>query len=171
MTDPAGITRRGAEQSAPRSRSGLSAADSHGVARSRAHVVSSHAREEAVLALHRQPPDSRRQLERRFAFAERRTHDLFATGARRAVERRTKARTRLGASLRGIGRIGTELCSQRSGATPGAVARLTSSRRDGEARHVRVVALAVLKGAAIASREASRFPVERVTCPLKCQVQ
>lgn len=171
MTDPAGITQRGAEQSAPRSRSGMSGFDSHGVSRFRTQIVSSHTSEQAVLGLHCQPPGAGRQLERRLAVPKGSTHDLPATGARGAVEDRTKALARLGGSLSGIGRVGAQLGAKRGDAATGAVACLTSAGRDGDARDVRIVPFPVLGAAAITAGEGSRLPIERVACALKCGVE
>ncbi len=171
MTDPAGITQRGAEQSAPRSRSGLSGADLHRVSRSRAHLVSSHAREQSFASLDRQPPDARRQLERRLAIAKRAANDLLSGGARCAVEGGAKARARVGSSLRRVGRVGAQLRAERGGVAPSAIARLTSTGCHSDARHVRVVSLPVLHAAAIAAGEASRLPVKRVACLLKSRVE
>jgi hypothetical protein len=171
MTDPAGITQRGAEQSAPRSRSGLSASDSQGVSRFRTQIVSSHPSEQTVLALYRQPPGAGRQLERRLAVAKGSAQDLPPIGAPSAVEGRSEARARLGVSLRRIGRVGAQLRAKRGDAPAGAVACLTSAGRDGDARHVRIVPFPVLRAAAIAAGEAPRLPIERVACSLKCGVE
>lgn len=171
MTDPAGITQRGAEQSAPRSRSGLSSSESHGVSRFHTQMVPSHTSEQTVLALHRQPPGTGRQLERRLAVAKGSTHDPPATGARRAVETRTKARARVGVSRRRVGGVGAQVRAKRDNAAAGPVARLTSAGGDGDARDVRVVPLPVLSAVAIAAGEVSRLPIERVACSLKCGVE
>ena len=130
--------------------------------------MSAHTNEQTVLALHRQPPDTGRQLERRLAVAKGTTQDPAATGARSAVEGRTKARARLGVSRREVGRVGTQLRAKRDNAAARPVACHTSAGRDGDARDVRVVPFSVLSAAAIAAGEASRLPIERVACSLKC---
>ncbi len=160
MTDPAGIAERGAERSAPRSRSGPSAADVNGVARSGANLVSSDVAEETVIGLDREPPDSRRQLERCLTVANRFPHDPRAIGAGRAVERGSEALSWIGVPPCEIWRIRAKLRAKGGGTTTGAIASLTSASRDGDARHVRVVTLSVLDRVSVASHEAPSLPVQ-----------
>ena len=171
MTDLAGITQRGAEQSAPRSRCGLSAPEVHGVTRLRAHVVPTYGDQPSVLALDGEPPGAWRQLERGQIGPELGAHDRFAARASSAVERRAEARRRVGVPRPGIGRIGPQLCAQGSCAATSAVACLTSARGGRHARHVRVVPLAVLGRATIPAGEAAGFAVERVARAAKCGVE
>ena len=171
MIDPAGITQRGAEQSAPRSRSGLSTVESHGVSRLRQHLVASHAREQSPLAFERQPPGAWWQVERRMGLAELRAHNGFTAGACGAVERLAKTRSGVGVPPCGVGGIGAQLRAESGGATARPVARLTSARRDSHPRHVGVVSPGVFRRATIASREALRVAVERIASAPKCGVE
>ncbi len=171
MTDPAGITQRGAEQSAPRSRWGLSAAESHGVSRLGTYVMSSHVAEQPVFALYGQPPRARRQLECRATVAKLGPHNGFAAGARRAVEAGAKRPSWLGVPPREIGSIRAQLRAQRCRAAPSTVACLTSTGRCSDPRHMGIVSLGVFDGATITASEASRLAVEGIACAPKCGVQ
>ena len=171
MTDPAGITQRGAEQSAPRSRCGLSAPEVHGVSRLRAHVVATDGDQPSVLAFDGEPPGAWRQLERGQIGPKLGAYNRFAARASSAVERRAEARRRLGIPRPRIGRIGAQLCTQRSSAATSTVACLTSASSGSNARHVGVVPLAVLGRATIPAGEASGLPVERIARAGKCGVE
>ncbi len=171
MIDPAGITQRGAEQSAPRSRSGLSTLESDGVARPGPHLVALHACEQSLVAFERQPPGARWKVERRVGLAELGAHDGFAAGACGAVEGGAKARSGVGVPLCGVGGVGAQLRAERGGAAARPVPRLTSAPRDSHPRHVGIVSAGVFHRATISASENTRLAVERIAHALKCGVQ
>lgn len=103
--------------------------------------------------------------------AELSTNDGLSGGARGAVERTAKTRRRLDVALRWIGSVGAELRAKGRDAPASAIACLTSAGCDGDARHVRVILPGVFDRAPIAAGEASRVPIEGVTCAPKCGVE
>ena len=171
MTDPTGIMERGAEQSAPRSRWERSASDANRVAGSRSHLVTSNGIEKTVVALHRQPPDTGLDVDRRATVSQRRTQDLAPVRPGRAVERRAHPYDGARAGLGRIGGIRAELRAKRGRSATRAIACLTSSSGDRHARHVAVEASAVVDGAAIRACQRASVMVERVAGASKSGVE
>ena len=172
MIDPAGIMeQRGAERSAPRSRSRPSTSDANRVARSRPRLMTSDAAKAAVVTLHREPPDAGLDLDRRTAVAQRGAHDRLAAGARGAVEGRTQTDRGVGMAIGGIGGIHAKLSAERGRSAARTVTCLTSPGRDADTHHVLVEAAPVLLGPAIRTRERPSLAVERVARAPKCGIE
>lgn len=171
MIDLAGITQRGAERSAPRSRSGGSAANSKRVSRSWAHLVATHATEEAPFSLHRNPPDARPEVELRLAIAEDRALDLLSPSACCAIESGTQPPDRAGSRPSRLGCLIAQLGAQ-GGSTPtGAIARATSARGERNATHERVVLSRVGRRPSVRRCQSAGIPVEHVTLVLERTIQ
>ena len=171
MIDPAGITQRGAERSAPRSRSGPSASDSYGIARPEARLVATHATEEAVGKLHGNPPHARREVEPRTAIAKRDALDLPSSRPRRAVECGAQGYDAIDRTARGIRRMSAELSAQRGRAATRAVACLTSAHGDRDAAHEDFVVADVLACASVGLRQCPGVSVEHFACTLEVDIQ
>jgi hypothetical protein len=171
MIDPAGITQRGAERSAPRSRSGPSGTDSHGIAPAAAHLVTTCATEKAAVVLHGDPPHAGHKVERRLTIAKHDTLDLLSSRSRCAVERGLQWKDRMGVAARRVGRMSTELCAQRGRASSRAIACLTSARGARDTAHEGVVVAGVRRCPPVGTGELSGVPVERVTLDLERAIQ
>lgn len=171
MKDPAGITRRGAEQSAPRSRSGRSAANSKRVSRSWAHLVATHATEEAAFSLHGNPPDARPEVELRPAIAEDRALDLLSPSACCAIESGTQPPDRAGSRPSRLGCLITQLGAQGRSTPTGAIARPTSASGEGNATHEGVVLSRVDRRPSVGRCQSPGIPVEYVTLVLERTIQ
>jgi hypothetical protein len=161
MTDPAGITQRGAEQSAPRSRSGLSAAQSYRVAGLRARIVPKYVTQSPVFTFYGKPPGARRELEGGQVVAKLGTYDRPATRARSAIECSAEGSRWIGSTLPRIRRsLGAQLSAHHGRAATSTVACLTSASSRSDACHVGVVSLAVFRGPTVSAGEASCLTVE-----------
>ena len=171
MTDPAGITQRGAERSAPRFRWAPSASDPYRVACASTCLVAAGAAQKPAIVLHSDPPDSGREVERRAAIVERRTLHVLPARSRRTVERSMKAGWRLGMTASEVGRMAAELGSQRRRAPTCSVARLTSARGGCHASQERVVVASVARRAPIHTGKSRRFAIQDVALALEGDVQ
>jgi hypothetical protein len=132
----------------------------NGVAGSGTNDVATDVAEETPIRLHREPPDSGCELERRVTITNRLSHDLFAVGARRAVQGGAQALPRIGVALPEIRRVGAKLRAKGRGTTPSPISCLTSAGRDADARHIRIVPAPVLDGASIAADETAGLSVQ-----------
>ena len=171
MIDPAGIRRRGAERSAPRSRSGPSAAESQRVARSAPSLVPARAPRHAPIVLREDPPHARLEIERGVVVTQRDALHLLPARSGGAVERAVPATQRIGGVARRIRRVRAKLGPERRDTSAGAVACLTSARRGGDAGHEPVVVVSVLGRAPVGAGEAAGIAVERGALALKHNVE
>ena len=172
MIDPAGIMeQRGAERSAPRSRSRALPSDAHRVVRSRPHLMAFDAAETAVLTLHREPPDARLHVDRRASVSQRRAHDRLAPRAGGAVERRTQLDGGVGVAIGGMWDMRAELSAERRRSAARAVTCLTSPGRDTDTGHVLIEASPVLLSPTISARQRPSLAVERVARTPKCGIE
>ena len=171
MTDPAGITQRGAERSAPRSRSGPSSPDSHGIARPWTRFVATRATEDTARVFHGDPPDAGLEIKRRAPIANGSALDLLPSRQRGAVQRRAPTRGRVGVTASGIGCVSTELISQRGGAAALAVARLTSASGDRDPAHESIVVAGVPRCSSVAPGQRPGVAVEGISRALKLGIQ
>jgi hypothetical protein len=171
MIDPAGVTQRGAERSAPRSRSGPSASDSHGIARADARLVATRTAEAAVVTFHGNPPDAGREVQRRTAIAERGALDLLSSRSCGTVERGAQVDDGIGMTAREIRRVSAELSAQRRCAAASPVPCLTSAGGDRDTAHEGFVLAGVLACASVGSRQGPRVAVERVARALEGGIQ
>ena len=171
MTDPAGITQRGAERSAPRSRWGASPSDAHGIARTGAHLVTSHAGEQPVGLLHREPPNARLHVESRSTIAKRDADNRSSARVRGTVERDAEVVRGVVVAPRGVRRIRAELSPEGCRTASRAIACLTSASGDRDPRHVRVEPPRVVVGSSVGACQRAGVAVEGVARSLKGGVE
>ena len=131
-----------------------------GVAGSGTNLMPTDVAKKSLVRFDREPPNPRRQLERRVTIAHRLSHDCLSAGSSRAVQCRAKSLPRISVALREIRRVSAELSAKGGGTTASPIACLTSTRCAGHARHVGVVLPSVVDGAAVATDEATGLPVQ-----------
>ena len=132
----------------------------NGVAGPGTNHVATNVAEKTRIGLDREPPDAGCELERRVSIANRLSHDLFARGARRAVQCPAQALPRIGVAPPQVRGVGTKLRAKGSRTTTGAISCLTSAGRDAHARHVGVVLPSVFDRASIPADEAAGLSVQ-----------
>ena len=171
MIDPAGIKRRGAERSAPRSRSGPSAPKSQRIVRATPGLVPARAPGHASVVFGEDPPHPRLEVERGVAVTKRGTPQRLAARSGGTVEHRVPSPERTGSGARPIGRVRTELGPERRDAPPGAIACLTSARGSSDAGREPIVLTSILGRAPVGARQAACISVERGTLTLEYDVE
>ena len=171
MIDPAGIRRRGAERSAPRSRLGSSASKPQRVMRAAPGFVPARAPRHARIVFHEDPPDARLERERGVVSTKRGALHLLPARSGDAVEHGVPATQRIGGEARLSVRARAKLGSNRGDAPAGTIARLTSARRDRDAGHEPVVVAGVSGRAPVGTGQTPCIVVERETLALKHDVE